>query len=227
MKLLSRISDCAKAYIGLRSLDRRTASLIDKPDELVAQCFSYANAFLRPVQVPEEMASLLADVRKLNPKTILEIGTCKGGSLYLWTRVVPPDAPTVSVDLPGGKFGGGYSRFRTPIYRRFARQRQRLHLLRANSHDASTLKQVERIFGDTKVDFLFIDGDHTYEGVRRDWEMYSPLVRKGGLVAFHDVAGNYGETQAKRCWDSIKDGFVHREYLAHADGLYGIGILFK
>jgi hypothetical protein len=34
---------------------------------------------------------------------------------------------------------------------------------------------------------LFIDGDHTYEGVRRDFEMYSPLVRKGGIIAFHDI----------------------------------------
>lgn len=37
------------------------------------------------------------------------------------------------------------------------------------------------------MDFLFIDGDHAYEGVKADFEMYSPLVRKGGLVALHDI----------------------------------------
>jgi len=36
-------------------------------------------------------------------------------------------------------------------------------------------------------DFLFIDGDHTYEGVEGDFEMYSPLVRRGGIIAFHDI----------------------------------------
>jgi predicted O-methyltransferase YrrM len=227
MGLISRASLCVKAYAGLSGLNHRTESLVDHPKELVSQCFGYTDAFLQPVQIPEEMVSLLEDVKRLNPKRILEIGTCKGGSLYLWTRIAQSDATIVSVDLPGGKFGGGYSRLRTPIYKRFARRGQRLHLLRTNSHLTDTLENVKRLFGGSEIDFLFIDGDHTYEGVKRDWEMYSTLVRKGGLIAFHDVAGNYGETQAKRCWDAIKGDFTHREYLAHPEGLYGIGVLFK
>jgi predicted O-methyltransferase YrrM len=211
----------------LGGLNRRTEKLADQPNELVAECFSYTDAFLQPIQVPEEMVSLLGDVRKLNPKRVLEIGTCKGGSLYLWTRLAQPDATIVSVDLPGGKFGGGYSKLRTPIYQRFARQQQQLHLLRANSHAAETLEKVKQIFGGAEIDFLFIDGDHTYEGVKQDWEMYSGLVRKGGIVAFHDVAGNYGETQCKRCWDAIKGDYEYREYLVHPEGLYGIGVLVK
>jgi hypothetical protein len=31
--------------------------------------------------------------------------------------------------------------------------------------------------GGERVDFIFIDGDHTYEGVKRDFEMHSPLMR--------------------------------------------------
>jgi hypothetical protein len=37
------------------------------------------------------------------------------------------------------------------------------------------------------VDFLFIDGDHSYDGVRRDWDDWTPLVREGGRVALHDA----------------------------------------
>ena len=44
-----------------------------------------------------------------------------------------------------------------------------------------------RALADTHIDFLFIDGDHTYEGVKSDFEMYSPLVRSGGLIALHDI----------------------------------------
>lgn len=36
------------------------------------------------------------------------------------------------------------------------------------------------------IDVLFIDGDHTYEGVKDDWENFSPFVKKGGWVVFHD-----------------------------------------
>ena len=34
--------------------------------------------------------------------------------------------------------------------------------------------------------FLLIDADHSYEGVRRDFEAWSPLVAPGGLIVFHD-----------------------------------------
>ena len=227
MSLLRRAFQCVRAYVGLGSLNRRIEGIVDHPQEIVAQCFNYADAFLQPVQVLEEITSLLEDVKKLNPKRVLEIGTCKGGTLYLWTRVARPDATIVSGDLRSDKVCGGYSRLRTPIYRRFARRQQRLHLVRADSHQIDTLEQVKRLFGGSEIDFLFIDGDHSYAGVKRDWEMYSTLVRKGGIIAFHDVASNYGETQVKRCWDEIKDNFPHREYMVHPEGLYGIGVILK
>src|SRR5580692_6299979 len=139
----------------------------------------------------EELADLLRDVRRLNPQRVLEIGTSMGGTLYLWTRLARPDATIISIDLPGGNSGGGYSSLRTPVYQRFARPEQNLHLLRADSHQKTAFEEVKRIFGDEKIDLLFIDGDHSYAGVKQDWEMYSPLVRDGGLVVFHDVASNY------------------------------------
>jgi hypothetical protein len=80
-----------------------------------------------------------------------------GGTLYLWTRLAQPDGTIVSVDLPGGKFGGGYSPLRTPIYRRFARSKQKLHLMRADSHQPGTLDAVKKLFGGSEIDFLFID----------------------------------------------------------------------
>jgi len=79
------------------------------------------------------------------------------------------------------------------------------------------------------IDLLFIDGDHRYEGVRKDFEMYSPLVRKGGIVAFHDICPGppdavggvpsfWKETMGKyRNIPIIKD---------QSQGGCGIGILF-
>ncbi|GAA5181675.1 hypothetical protein GCM10025771_29140 [Niveibacterium umoris] len=37
-----------------------------------------------------------------------------------------------------------------------------------------------------QFDVCFIDGDHTFEGVRRDWQLYAPMVKPGGWVVFHD-----------------------------------------
>jgi hypothetical protein len=65
------------------------------------------------------------------------------------------------------------------------------------------------------------------EGVKKDWEMYSPLVRPGGMIAFHDIAGNYDDTQVKRLWDSIKTDFEHQKYVLDTNGYYGLGLLSK
>jgi len=36
------------------------------------------------------------------------------------------------------------------------------------------------------IDFIFFDGDHTYEGLQGDWETWAPLVAPGGVAAIHD-----------------------------------------
>ena len=227
MSPLARAARYVKAYMGMGELNRLTNSLIDRPGEMLAETVKYCDAFFHPFQVPEELVRLMKDVRRLNPQTVLEIGTHRGGTLYLWARLARPDAILISIDLPGGKFGGGYSPFRAPIYRRFAQERQKLHLMRADSHRDSTLEETKRLLSGRPIDLLFIDGDHTYEGVKKDWEMYSPLVRSGGLIVFHDVAGNYGETQVKAFWDTIKTSYPHKEYMTHPEGLNGIGVLEK
>lgn len=214
-------------YFGMSKLKRTAASNLDQPDKLVSLIFEYADSGLRPIQIEQELAELVRDVQKLSPATVLEIGTAGGGTLFLWTRLARENATIVSVDLPSGQFGGGYSKRRARIYQRFAGKQQKLHLLREDSHAQSTFNQVRAIFGEIPIDMLFIDGDHTYRGAKKDWEMYSSLVRPGGLIAFHDIAKDYDDTQVKSLWDSIKAGFEHHEYAVHPEGLYGIGVLYK
>lgn len=48
------------------------------------------------------------------------------------------------------------------------------------------------------VDFLFIDGDHNYDGVKLDWDLYSPLLSPGAIVAFHDTGWAEGVRQVVR-----------------------------
>lgn len=227
MNLIRRGLQAWRTLAKLDALKHQARSRLDQPAELVSLMFGFNDGLFQPIQIKEELASLVRDVRELNPANLLEIGTARGGTLFLWTQLAQQNATIVSVDLPYGKFGGGYPRRRALLYRRFAGRNQRLHLLRLDSHAGSTLQKAKQLFRGSQVDFLFIDGDHTYDGVRRDWEMYSSLVRPGGIVAFHDVAGNYDDTQVKRLWDSIKDGFTHREYVVNPGGEYGIGVLVK
>ncbi len=170
---------------ALRARIRSVSSIGDALD--LAYGFSFGGVVFAPWQERSEIGALLNVIAETRPRTVLEIGTSNGGSLFLFARVAEPDALLVSVDLPHGEFGGGYPAWRGHLYQSFAAPGQRIRLLRADSHEPRTLDAVRTALEGRQVDVLFIDGDHTYEGVKRDYEMYSSLVREGGLIAFHDI----------------------------------------
>ena len=42
-----------------------------------------------------------------------------------------------------------------------------------------------------KIDVLWIDADHTYEGVKKDFDLYSKIMNKGGIITIHDTDKSY------------------------------------
>ncbi|MEM3563682.1 MAG: class I SAM-dependent methyltransferase [Candidatus Jordarchaeaceae archaeon] len=191
--------------------------------------FNYLGFSIRPDQVKEEIVSLLKLVERLKPRVILEIGTAAGGTLFLFCRASDPKVTIISIDLPGGRFGGGYPKWKIPLYKSFAKDLQRIYLIRANSHDSKTLEKVKNFLRGRRIDFLFIDGDHSYEGVRRDFEMYSLLVRSGGMVALHDIVVHPPQTgcEVSKFWNEIKSGYKYVEIVKDWNQKWaGIGVLY-
>ena len=177
-----------------------------------------------------ELSQLLWLVEEHRPKSVLEIGTYTGGTLYCLCRLAEPDAVIVSIDQPGGEYGGGYTPERaTEMQTLFPRDRQRLHLIQSDSHLPATLEELERHLEGTRLDFLFIDGDHTYEGVKQDFEMYSPLVRAGGLIAFHDICHHAAKANCHvdAFWHEIRDQYRHDEFVSPPTDRGGIGVIWK
>lgn len=162
-----------------------------------------------------EFAPLVATVASRRPTSVVEIGSLQGGTLFAWCQAAAPTATLVSIDLPGGAFGGGYQEDRSVVLRGYAQRGQALHLLRMDSHAPATLQTVGDVLDGRQVEFLMVDGDHTYDGVRRDFELYSPLMAPGGLIAFHDVLPHPGDPQCEvdRLWDELKRDFEHCELL--------------
>lgn len=189
---------------------------------------SCTNGLIRPMQVKGEITELLALLRERQIGTFMEIGTANGGTLYLFCNVASEDAFALSLDLPGEILGQGYQAYRLPLYRSFAQGGQRISFIRDDSHAAATREKAASLLSGRPLDFLFIDGDHRYEGVRKDFEMYSPFVKKGGLVAFHDISVEGVEgCEVKKYWDEIKASHKHREIIRdEGKGSLGIGVLF-
>ena len=181
------------------------------------------------IQKRKELSPLLWLVEELRPAMVLEIGTQSGGTLYCWCRLADADATIVSIDLPQGKFGGGYTEERAQeMMSLFPTEGQQLHLLRADSHEPSTLEQLKSILDGRQLDLLFIDGDHTYEGVRKDFEMYSPLAAEGGAIVLHDILEHPVGTgcDVRRLWNELKDDYRHVEITAPPEDWGGIGVLW-
>jgi len=181
------------------------------------------------LQIESELQTLLNILQKSKIRFMLEIGTAQGGTLFLFTQILSPDTTIISLDLPEGQFGGGYKSFKIPFYMNFAEKNQQIHLLRSNSHLPSSLSKVKSILLRQKLDFLFIDGDHTYNGVKQDYLMYAPLVCKGGLVAFHDICKHppsWG-CEVDKFWNEIKTNHSHQEIIDNPhQNRAGIGILY-
>lgn len=180
-------------------------------------------------QVRSEAVALGRMLKAHAPARSLEIGTNYGGTLLLLCNVSAPRAKIISVDLPSGRFGGGYLRRKIPLFRKFPKAGQQLHLIRADSHLEETRERVLRILDDELLDYLFLDGDHTYEGVRRDFDMYAPLVRSGGLIALHDISEHRTHTdcQVDKFWNEVRNQYSHQEIVENPkQGWAGLGVLF-
>jgi predicted O-methyltransferase YrrM len=178
----------------------------------------------------DEIVPALERIERLHPQRVCEIGTAAGGTLYLLTRVSSPDALIVSIDL-------GIAPHTRALRERLARPGQRVVSLAGDSHSEETALRLERLLDGQTLDVLFIDGDHSYDGVRADFERYSPLVRSGGIVALHDVNEDFRtkhgiETpsisgEVPRFWRELKARYRTEELIAdpEQDG-FGIGLVY-
>ncbi|MBI5882375.1 MAG: glycosyltransferase [Elusimicrobia bacterium] len=216
--------------LPLHLRDIQAADLTWDPGRLADLAFDGLEGLLQPAQVRSEIIRLVELLKARQPEVIVEIGTELGGTLFLFSRAAAKDALLVSVDLPGPFFGGGegYSAARIPLYRSIGLKGQTIRLVRSDSGSDRTLARVRELLGGRKADFLFIDGDHAYDAVRSDFERYSPLVREGGIIAFHDIVPDpsTGDQESPRLWREIKAAHPVEEIVEDWDQKgFGIGVI--
>jgi cephalosporin hydroxylase len=154
------------------------------------------------------------------PDTILEIGTERGGTAYIWAQIAKR---VVCVDVE----------FLDPIYRGTAMEK-RITEITGQSEQPETVEKVKAALNGSQPSLLFIDGNHSYFGANTDYKLYTPLVAPGGWIVLHDIVNPRWDV--RRFWDEIKGGRAHAEFVlqrqpAHkqstvwGDDLQGIGIL--
>lgn len=233
--LLKKVSIRVQVFLNILTLKIKLFNFkLNKKNKLnIDNIFRFAIKNLnKPIpffQVKEEICNFITLVQEKKPKYVLEIGTAGGGSLFMLSQVISDEAVLISVDLPCGKFGGGYPVNRIPIYESFSMANQKIELIRLDSHSDESFDKVKQILKNRKLELIFIDGDHAYEGVKKDFELYSQLLDENGIISFHDIVPGLEENVGgvPKFWSEIKGKYKHIEFVNDWNqGGYGIGVIY-
>jgi len=153
--------------------------------ELVSEAMSRG-----AIQIHEELNGLVNLLRTVKLRNIMEIGSEMGGTFWLWCQLTALGGIKISLDKPDGDSGSG--RFvdpdrltkRVELFESFS---PGVKVITGDSHSPMIRQRVRAMLHGRELDFLFLDGDHSYEGVKSDFEEYREMVKRGGLIAFHDI----------------------------------------
>ncbi|CAG0942145.1 hypothetical protein BROC_01737 [Candidatus Brocadiaceae bacterium] len=179
------------------------------------------------VQIPEEIGGALDYIDTEKPLRVCEIGTEDGGTTFLLSNILTSAELIIGVDL--------YIQNR-PQLTKLHRHGQRLVLMNGSSYALQTVRRVEKTLNGASLDVLFIDGDHDYEGVKKDFLMYKHLVCERGFILFHDIVQDYAARYGKATpaysggvpaiWSELKQIYPSREFVQNPEqnGM-GIGVI--
>jgi predicted O-methyltransferase YrrM len=143
----------------------------------------------------EEKLNLYFYAKKLNQNAnALEIGSYLGASSCMIAAALPQGGRLFCIDTWGNhamiyneedRNNPKYAEQDTflDFNNNTKKYRDKIVKLRGWSHDMASSKELEN----KKISLLFIDGDHEYEGVKKDWDLFSRFLEPGSYVAFHDT----------------------------------------
>jgi predicted O-methyltransferase YrrM len=199
-------------------------------------------------QEKTELENLILRVQRIEPRRILEIGGFLGGTVYAWIAHTQAREVHVIEDFEGLRsipenaypIKGFEHVPQWPLFPHEVKDQWRIWAFdntknviphEANSHEY--FDSLKECFPDEEhpFDFLFIDGDHSYEGAKEDFYLYSKLVRPGGIVALHDII-NYAEVpenNVQPLWEEIKADFNYKtvELVSRPNQNWmGIGVVY-
>ena len=179
-------------------------------------------------QTPAEFKWLLEKFTDINPQRILEIGSKFGGCSKFFYDFMSNKSRLYCIDQQEREWS----------WRKEYNPGKILVKIYGDSTHLSTIQKLSTMLDGDKLDFIFIDGDHDYYIVKKDFTNYLNFTKKGSIIAFHDIYlrlrdpvsitmdGFHGGVT--KLWEELKHEYKTEEYWNSIQdpNSTGIGIVY-
>lgn len=162
-------------------------------------------------------------VRNLKPARIVELGTDYGHSFFSMAQAVVDSKIDAEMNAVDSWEGDKHARYYDSEVYESVQKVVSKHFaeLKINLHKKYFADAVND-FGDNSIDLLHIDGLHTYEAVKDDFDTWLPKMSKSGVIMLHDISQKKKDFGVYKLWEEIKAKYATMEF-EHSNGL---GIVF-
>jgi predicted O-methyltransferase YrrM len=173
-------------------------------------------------QDPDELTRFLDFVVERKVRRYLEIGSRNGDSFYAVMMAMGPDACGIAIDLPEN---ASSRRSLLDTVAELNVSGRRAVAYHGNSKDEMVIAKARK---NIPYDLILIDANHTYAGVRADWEAYSDMAP---IIALHDVAAPEGymsdgrPNEVGRFWQEIGRGYNDQQLQARPGNMGGVATM--
>lgn len=129
---------------------------------------------------PNEQAAI--EKYSANINSAVEIGVFEGFNTLNIARSMSNSGKLHAIDpFLKGRLGICYGELISEKYIERAGLKSKVNFIKKYSFDAD-----KDVLAD--VEFIFIDGDHSFEGIKKDWEIWSEKIKVNGVIALHDTS---------------------------------------
>ena len=163
-------------------------------------------------------------VRNTKPKRIVELGTHFGHSFFAFCQAAKDEGlktELVAVDTWKGDEQSGF--YDESVYDGVKKIKDTFYKDLNVRFLRKTFNEAVSDFDDNSIDILHIDGLHTYEAVKHDFENWLGKVKKDGIVLLHDTSVTTEDFGVYKLWDEIKEKYKTLEF----EHSHGLGVMFK
>ncbi|MBI1309754.1 glycosyltransferase [bacterium] len=203
---------------ALREFQQATRDVPDSELPIACQRFRGPAPWfeqLGPFNHPDDLTRLLTRVSQWRPRTIVDAGNDCGGRMRLWTQAATSDARIIAAGLPGQSIPA----LRMSFFNGLARDRQSVRCVTQSDSQTQIQQRAEQLLDRRWIDVLWLDGCQPFDMLKSDFEAYSRLVRKGGLIGWDGIGGKEQPAPAQdggfRLWEFLKPKVSrHAEFLA-------------